>query len=57
MNPQAQERFREIVHELFIRWDALKIAVEHQGGQSGQQVNNYTKYDVLYFHINENFPI
>lgn len=27
------------IHELFIRGDALKLAVEHLGGRNGNQVN------------------
>lgn len=38
MNQEVLERFQCAVHELFIRWDALKLAVEHMGGRNGQQV-------------------
>lgn len=38
MDQQALDTLQTVVHELFIRWDALKIAVEHQGGSNGQQV-------------------
>lgn len=46
MNPEIVASFGTAVHELFIRWDALKLAVEHMGGRNGQQVrrNEHFKY-------------
>lgn len=38
MNPEILANFGTAAHELFIRWDALKLAVEHMGGRNGQQV-------------------
>lgn len=38
MNQEVLNNFQVVVHELFIRWDALKLAVEHMGGRNGQQV-------------------
>lgn len=40
MNQLVVDNFQAVVHELFIRWDALKIAVEHMGGRNGQQVSH-----------------
>lgn len=39
MNQEALNVYQIAVHELFIRWDALKLAVEHMGGRSGQNVS------------------
>lgn len=39
MNQEVLANFGTAVHELFIRWDALKLAVEHMGGRNGQQVS------------------
>lgn len=38
MNQDTLANFGGAVHELFIRWDAFKLAVEHMGGRNGQQV-------------------
>lgn len=38
MNQEILTNFGTAAHELFIRWDALKLAVEHMGGRNGQQV-------------------
>lgn len=39
MNQEILANFGVVIHELFIRWDALKLAVEHMGGRHGQQVS------------------
>lgn len=39
MNQEALNAYEAAVHELFIRWDALKLAVEHMGGRHGQTVS------------------
>lgn len=39
MNQEALNTYEAAVHELFIRWDALKLAVEHMGGRNGQTVS------------------
>lgn len=41
MNQEVLNNFQGVVHELFIRWDALKLAVEHMGGRNGQQVRRF----------------
>lgn len=61
MNQESLNSFQAVVHELFIRWDALKLAVEHMGGRSGQQVkrfyfNVYTIFVFVFFY-QENFPM
>lgn len=38
MNQEMLNNYQAVIHELFIRWDALKLAVEHMGGRNGQQV-------------------
>lgn len=38
MNQEVLNNYQAVIHELFIRWDALKLAVEHMGGRNGQQV-------------------
>lgn len=38
MNQELLNNFQAVVHELFIRWEALKLAVEHTGRRDGQQV-------------------
>lgn len=44
MNQEILANFGTAIHELFIRWDALKLAVEHMGGRNGQQVREkYTR--------------
>lgn len=58
MNQEIKTNFGLVVHELFIRWDALKLAVEHMGGRDGQQVTeeffmNHEDYPgILIFEIN-----
>lgn len=44
MNQEVLNNFQVVVHELFIRWDALKLAVEHMGGRNGQQVRMIESY-------------
>lgn len=35
-----KKMFKEVVENIFVRWTALKLAVEHgMGGKSGQQVS------------------
>lgn len=46
MHQEILANFGTAVHELFIRWDALKLAVEHMGGRNGQQVRQ-TKTQTL----------
>lgn len=42
MEETDKKIFREIVENIFVRWTALKLAVEHgMGGKSGQQVRNF----------------
>lgn len=39
MEETDKKMFKEIVENIFVRWTALKLAVEHgMGGKSGQQV-------------------
>lgn len=38
MNQDILNNFQVVVHELFIRWVALKLAVEHTGRRDGQEV-------------------
>lgn len=47
MNQEQRKIFGIAVHELFIRWDALKLAVEHMGGRNGQQVTEHYKNSFL----------
>lgn len=42
--------YRGVVHELFIRWDSLKLAVEHMGGRQGQQVNKAFSIQIFKSH-------
>lgn len=53
MNQDALDLYQLAVHELFIRWDGLKLAVEHMGGRHGQQVI-YTRFGSL-LSLNQNF--
>lgn len=40
MEETDKKMFQEIVENLFMRWTALKLAVEHgMGGQNGHQVS------------------
>lgn len=39
MNQEMLSAYEAAVQELFIRWDALKLAVEHMGGRHGQTVS------------------
>lgn len=39
MNQEALSAYEAAVHELFIRWDAMRLAVEHMGGRHGQTVS------------------
>lgn len=39
MTPECLQCYQEVVDQLFIRWDALKLAVEHMGGKHGHQVS------------------
>lgn len=39
MTPDCLECYQEVVDQLFIRWDALKLAVEHMGGKNGHKVS------------------
>lgn len=48
MNQEVLNNFQVVVHELFIRWDALKLAVEHMGGRNGQQVRLTRKHMVAH---------
>lgn len=42
MDDSDKKMFKEIVENIFVRWTALKLAVEHgQGGKSGQQVRKF----------------
>lgn len=47
MNQEILANFGTAVHELFIRWDALKLAVEHMGGRNGQQVRRKIHLNAL----------
>lgn len=46
MNQEVLNHFQAVVHELFIRWDALKLAVEHMGGRNGQQVRDDSGFNL-----------
>ena len=43
MDQEISDNFQAVVHELFIRWEALKLAVEHTERHDGQQVNRKIK--------------
>lgn len=61
MEEDDNKMFKEIVENIFVRWTALKLAVEHgMGGKSGQKVKcfdsqpNQTfslKYFLFYFRL------
>lgn len=55
MNQEVLNHFQGVVHELFIRWDALKLAVEHMGGRNGQQVRRFYLFIRFFFFENEFF--
>lgn len=39
LTPESTQRFKEIVEQIFNRWTALKLCVEHgMGGTKGHQV-------------------
>lgn len=61
MNQEVLNNFQCVVHELFIRWDGLKLAVEHMGGRNGQQVsfkvNFQDTFELLSSILFETFPI
>lgn len=42
MEATAAQHFKETVEQIFNRWTALKLSVEHgMGGKNGQQVYKY----------------
>lgn len=44
MEEADKKMFKEIVENIFTRWTALKLAVEHgMGGKSGHQVKLFSK--------------
>ncbi len=48
MEENDKKMFKEIVENIFVRWTALKLAVEHgMGGKSGQQVNTFQPNQTL----------
>lgn len=55
MNQEVLANFGTAVHELFIRWDALKLAVEHMGGRTGQQVKRNVHTNALLEKLQLNF--
>lgn len=55
MNQEVLANFGTAVHELFIRWDALKLAVEHMGGRNGQQVRGNVHTNTLVEELQLNF--
>lgn len=41
MEPTKAQYFKEVVEQIFNRWTALKLCVEHgMGGKNGQQVRS-----------------
>lgn len=38
MTPECLQCYQDVCNNIFNRWEALKLAVEHMGGRHGQQV-------------------